>query len=110
MRITLKDFIRIKACFHLEDSSGVCSCLPAMTHLVRYRQLEAQNGGTLNHCKHRQQRKAMCEAAKVIKQMYFSTILGLITAMVNDGELKLKTRLWNTIDTLDLWYETYVID
>ena len=51
----------------------------------------------------------MCEAAKVIKQMYFSTILGLI-AMVNDGELKLKTRLWNTIDPLDLWYETYVND
>ena len=82
MRITLKDFIRIKACFHLEDSSGVCSCLPAMTHLVRYRQLEAQNGGALNHCKHRQQRKAMCEAAKVIKnKCILSTILVLITAM-----------------------------
>ena len=109
MRITLKDFIRIKACFHLEDSGGVCSCLPAMTHLVRYRQLEAQNGGVLNHCKHRQQRKAMCEAAKVIKQMYFFHNFSFNHCHA-DGELKLKTRLWNTIDTLDLWYETYVID
>ena len=108
MRITLKDFIRIKACFHLEDSSGVCSCLPAMTHLVRYRQLEARNGGVLNHCKHRQQRKAMCEAAKVIKQMYsFHNSLKHCHA---DGELKLKTCLWNTIDPMDLWYETYVND
>ena len=109
MRITLKDFIRIKACFHLEDSSGVCSCLPAMTHLVRYRQLEAQNGGTLNHCKHRQQRKAMCEAVKVMKQMYSFHNFSFNHCHA-DGGLKLKTRLWNTIDPLDLWYETYVND